>query len=384
MKFKYNISIIGGAGHVGFPLGLIFASKKLKVNLIDKNSYNLSLIKKGKCPFKEDLAPKYLKKYKKNISTSTNIVDVKYSKNIIICIGTPIAKNLNPKKEALFKIFKKIKKIVKPNQNIIVRSSIYINAMQEIKNKFKFQNITYCPERIVQGKSLIELPKLPQLVSGFEEKSVKNSKILFSKICKKVITTTVEESELIKLFSNSFRFVHFAISNQFYMMCEELGLSYRKIRKIMKYGYDRNNFIPSAGFASGPCLSKDTMQLSSFFNHKFLLGKIAMDINHGLPNFIIKNLKKKMSLKNKTIGILGLSFKAETDDIRDSLSIELIKLLKKNKIKYLSNDPYYKFKNNTSVSKLIDKSNIIILAIPHKVYSKLKIPKNKIFINIWQ
>ena len=147
--------------------------------------------------------------------------------------------------------------------------------MQEIKNKFKFQNITYCPERIVQGKSLIELPKLPQLVSGFEEKSVKRSKILFSKICKKVITTTVEESELIKLFSNSFRFVHFAISNQFYMMCEELGLSYRKIRKIMKYGYDRNNFIPSAGFASGPCLSKDTMQLSSFFNH-IIMGAISV------------------------------------------------------------------------------------------------------------
>ena len=89
-------------------------------------------------------------------------------------------------------------------------------------------------------------------------------------------------------------------------------------------------------------------------------------------------------MKNKTIGILGLSFKAETDDIRDSLSIELIKILEKNKIKHLSNDPYHKFKNNTSISKLIDKSNIIILAIPHKVYSKLKIPKNKIFLNIWQ
>ena len=384
MKFKFHISIIGGAGHVGFPLGLIFASKNLKVSLIDKNRANLNLIEKGICPFKEELGLEYLKKYKKNISTSLNVNDIKYSKFIVICIGTPVGKNLNPLKNGLFKIFRKIKKVIKSDQHIIVRSSIHVNAMKEIKDKFKFKNLTYCPERIVQGKSLVELPKLPQLVSGFNRKSVEKSKNLFLKICKKVVVTSVQESELIKLFSNSFRFVHFAISNQFYMMCEELGLNYEKIRKIMKYGYDRNNFIPSAGFASGPCLSKDTMQLSSFFNHKFLLGKVAMDINHGLPGFIIKNLKKKINIKNKTIGILGLSFKAETDDIRDSLSIELIKILKKNKIKYLSNDPYYKFKANTPIKDLIKKSNIIILAIPHKTYMKIKIPKNKIFINIWQ
>ena len=94
MKFKFDISIIGGAGHVGFPLGLIFASKKLKVNLIDKNIVNLNLIKKNICPFKEELAAKYLKKYKNYITTSLNIDDIKYSRYIIICIGTPVEKIL--------------------------------------------------------------------------------------------------------------------------------------------------------------------------------------------------------------------------------------------------------------------------------------------------
>ena len=336
------------------------------------------------CPFKEDLAPQYLKKYKKNISTSDNIEDIKKSNYIIICIGTPISKNLNPKKKQLFKIFEKIKKIIKPNQNIIVRSSIHINAMQEIKARYQLSNITYCPERIVQGKSLIELPNLPQIVSGFNSKSINLSSKLFKKICKKVVVTSVKESELIKLFSNTFRFIHFAISNQFFMMCEELGIDYGKIRKVMKYGYDRNNFIPSAGFASGPCLSKDTMQLSSFFDHRFLLGKVAMDINHGLPRFIVKNLKKKINLNKKIIGILGLAFKAETDDIRDSLSLSLTRILKSNKIKFIANDPYYKFKNNVPVKELVKKSDIIILAIPHKIYKKIKIPKKKIFINIWK
>ena len=384
MEFKYDISIIGGAGHVGFPLGLIFASKKLKVKLIDKNAYNLNLIKRGISPFKEDLASIFLRKYKKNLSYSEDITEIKNSKFIIVCIGTPITKKLNPDKKDLFNIFKKIKKNILPGQQIIVRSSIYIYAMQEIKKKFQLNNITYCPERIVQGKSLIELPKLPQIVSGFNKNSILLSKKLFKKICKTVIVTSVEESELIKLFSNSFRFVHFAISNQFYMMCEEMGLNYGKIRNTMRYGYKRNNFIPSAGFASGPCLSKDTMQLSSFFNHKFLLGKIAMKINHGLPNFIFDKLKKKFNLKKKKIGVLGLSFKAETDDVRDSLSLNLIKILKKNNVKYFANDPYYKFKDNTPVELLIKKSDIIILAIPHRIYNNLKIPKKKILVNIWE
>ena len=168
-----------------------------------------------------------------------------------------------------------------------------------------------------------------------------------------------------------------------------LTTNIKKIGKIgdsvtVKDGYARNLNLAKAGFTSGPCLLKDTMQLKSFCNNNFQLGSAAMQINENIPNLIINKIKDIKNYKKKKIGVLGLAFKGETDDIRDSLSIELIKLLKKNKIKYFSNDPYYKFKNNTPVSKLIDKSNIIILAIPHKVYSKLKIPKNKIFINIWQ
>ena len=103
----------------------------------------------------------------------------------------------------------------------------------------------------------------------------------------------------------------------------------------MRDGYKRNAHIPMSGFAAGPCLLKDTMQLSSFYNHKFSLGHTAMSINEGLPKFLVGQLSKKYNLKKKIIGILGLSFKAETDDLRDSLSIKLLKYLKSKKIKTL-------------------------------------------------
>jgi len=125
------------------------------------------------------------------------------------------------------------------------------------------------------------------------------------------------------------------------------------------------------------------MQLSSFYDHKFSLGHTAMSVNESLPKFLINELSKKFNLRKKTVGILGLSFKEETDDIRDSLAIKLLKQLKAKKIKTLQTDEYYKDKNNIDKRILIKKSDIIIVATPHKAYKKLKINKNKVLVDIW-
>ena len=151
----------------------------------------------------------------------------------------------------------------------------------------------------------------------------------------------------------------------------------------MKDNYKRNTDIPMAGFTAGPCLLKDTMQLSSFYNHRFPLFHDAMSINESLPQFIIKKLNKKYNLKKKVVGVLGLSFKAENDDIRDSLSIKLLKKLKSKKIKTLQSDEYYEDKKNVDKNVLIKKSDIIIIATPHKAYKNIKINKNKVLVDVW-
>ena len=281
--------------------------------------------------------------------------------------------------------FYHLKKFLKKDQIIIIRSSIYPGICNKIYRiiKSKCKNLSYCPERIVQGKAISELPKLPQLVSGKNKKAILESSKLFRKVCKKIIYTKVIEAELVKLFSNAYRYINFSISNQFYMICQNQNLNFFKIRDIMKDGYSRNSSIPMSGFTAGPCLLKDTMQLSSFYNHKFLLGHSAMSINEGIPKFIINKLEKKFNLKKKTVGVLGLAFKSETDDIRDSLSIKLLQLLKSKKVKTLQSDEYFKTKENIDKIDLIKKSDIIIVSTPHKAYKKLKIGKNKILVDIW-
>jgi UDP-N-acetyl-D-mannosaminuronic acid dehydrogenase len=322
---------------------------------------------------------------KNNLLTSKSIGSIIYSKYIVVCIGTPIDNNLKPKLRDFIKFFKNLKKYLHKDHVIIIRSSIYPGIVTKVEKilKSKNNNIVYCPERIVQGKSLEELPKLPQIVASNNKKTINKVKKLFKKITSKIILTNVLEAELIKLFSNANRYINFSIANQFYLMCKSMNLDYSRIRGIMQDGYARNLNLSKAGFTAGPCLLKDTMQLSSFFKKKFNLGHAAMQVNESMPNYIVDELKKIKNIKKKTIGLLGLAFKADNDDIRDSLSIKLLSILKRKKFKVIQSDEYYKNKDNIIKKTLIKKSSIIIIGAPHKQYKNLKIPKNKTIIDIW-
>ena len=381
------VCVVGGAGHVGTPLGLALSSKGYNVILIDKNIKNIKKINNAKMPFIEEGCSKLLKKMvsKKKILATSNLSDVKKCKYIIVCIGTPMNKKFNPDLEGFINFFYTVKKYLNKNHIIIIRSSIYPGTCDKVFKVIKNQctNLSYCPERIAQGKSVIELPKLSQIVSGKNRKARLESGKIFKRVCKKIIYTKILEAELIKLFSNAYRYINFSISNQFYMMCKSQGLDFSKIRNLMKDNYERNSHIPKAGFTAGPCLLKDAMQLSSFFNHRYPLCLTSMKINEGLPKFIVDSLIAKYNLKKKTVGILGLSFKAENDDIRDSLSIKLLKKLKARKIRTLQSDEYYKDKKNVDRNILVKKSDILIIATPHKAYKNLKINKKKIVVDIW-
>jgi UDP-N-acetyl-D-mannosaminuronic acid dehydrogenase len=384
---KFDVCIIGGAGHIGLPLGLLISSKNKRVILYDKNVEVINKINKGIMPFLEIGATKLLLKNKKKIFATNDIKYVQRSKVIIVCIGTPVTANLKPNLNFFFQLFKELKSYIKKDQTIIIRSSIYPGTCEKIFTILgkDFKNISYCPERVVQGKSIEELPKLPQIVSGYSKKSILVSKNLFKLICKKIIITSVLEAELVKLFSNAWRYINFSVSNEFLMICENLNINFSKLRKTMIDGYERNRDIPLAGFAAGPCLFKDTVQLSAFLKNNFTLGKAATSINENLPNFLLKKLKEKYrsKLKYKTVGILGLAFKAEIDDDRDSLSIKLIKILKRNKIKLIISDEYIKHPQGVTKEKLMKSADIIIIATPHKAYKKMKFPKNKEVIDTW-
>ena len=383
---KADIAIIGGAGHIGLPLGLLFANKGKKVVLYDKDHNHIKKINDLKMPFMEEGGLKLLKKNRTRIFATNDKKYIKDAKIIIVCIGTPVKKN-KPNLVYFFKMFQEVKQYLNPKNLLVIRSSIYPGTCLKIQKYLgqNFNNISYCPERVVQGKSISELPKLPQIVSGVSKKSIKQSQKLFKLICRKIIVTSIIEAELIKLFSNAWRYINFSISNQFYQISEKFNINFKELRENMIEGYERNKSMPKAGFAAGPCLYKDTAQLNAFLKNSFTLGIAATKINQSFPKFIYEKMKKKFGskLKSKNIGILGAAFKSNIDDTRESLSIVLYRYLKSKNLKVKISDDFVKMKEITDKKVLIKKSNIIVLGVPHTSYKNIKIPKNKYLIDSW-
>ena len=241
--------------------------------------------------------------------------------------------------------------------------------------------MSFFPERFVQGLALEEFNKFPHLVGSINKKSENECKKFLKIFSKDIITMKPEEAEVTKLFLNSYRYIQFSIANQFFKIADSANLNYEKINYAMTHKYKRGK-IPSPGFTAGPCLFKDTMQLRAFSNHNFSLGMEAMNTNEGLVNYIVDKIKRENNLSNKIVGILGMSFKAESDDIRNSLSYKLKKILSLHSKNVLTSDPYVKNdKDIKSMNYVKNKSDILVIATPHKIYNKLKTKKT--IYNIW-
>jgi UDP-N-acetyl-D-mannosaminuronic acid dehydrogenase len=386
-KFEYDVAIIGGLGHVGLPLGLVFANKGLKVCLHDKDTKNAELVKSGVMPFIEYGADPILKKLvrkKDALTISSDIRNVSLAKYVVVAIGTPVDEYLNPNVRIFLEYFSTLKKHLRKNQTIIIRSTVYPRTCQQIMKVLgKDTQLAYCPERIAQGYAIKELKELPQLVAGVSLKAQNSAVKLFTIIAPKIIKVSMEEAELVKLFTNAWRYIQFSITNQFYMIANDFNQDFNRIRQVMADGYGRAYNVPSAGFAAGPCLLKDTMQLAAFNNNNFLLGHAAMMVNEGLPNFVVEGIRKKCDISKKKVGILGMAFKADIDDTRDSLSFKLGKILRFHGAKVFYSDEYAKDPTHISKEQLIKSCDIIIIGAPHSAYKKLKIPKRVEVVDVW-
>lgn len=386
-KNSYDICIVGGLGHVGLPLGISFAASGERVILYDINKKAIDTVSEGKMPFVEAGAEEVLKKVLGKtlfISSDKNVISDSYF--VVIVIGTPVDEHLNPRFSMFEKFMDEMIVLIQDDQHIILRSTVFPGTTEKIKryleSKGKRTKVSFCPERIAQGKAMEELRKLPQIVASFDDVSVKEARELFSLLTHEILLLSPIEAELAKLFTNIWRYIQFAISNQFYQITTQQGIDFYKIYDAITYRYPRAQSFPPAGFAAGPCLFKDTMQLAAYSNNSFFLGHAAMLINEGLPNTIVQRLKEKYSLHEKTVGILGMTFKADNDDIRESLSFKLKKLLKIESRKVLCSDVYVHDDEFVSPEDLIKNSDIIILATPHKEYAGLDM-QGKPVVDVW-
>lgn len=384
-----NVAIVGGCGHVGLPLGIVLAAQGgFQVTLIDIDAQKVEAVNSGRMPFMEAGAEKVLQQViRHKLCATTDSAALRTADAVITVIGTPVDEHLNPTVNALCTNVERTLDEMQEGSLLVLRSTVYPGVTRLIYERVRARNrhfhVAFCPERIAEGKALEELTKLPQIISAFESEALEKARELFSHIAPETIELTPLEAELAKLFTNSWRYLNFAISNQFFMLAESHGVDFYKIHEAVTRNYPRMRAFQRVGFTGGPCLLKDTLQLSAFSSNNFFMGHSAMLINEGLPNFIVDQLRD-MDLSKRRVAILGMAFKADSDDRRDSLAYKLKKLLELHALEVICTDPYVSDPALVPLEDALARADIVILGAPHSAYRNLYFPAEKIIVDIWK
>lgn len=386
--FAYDVCVIGGCGRVGLPLSIAFADKGLTVVIYDLDKDRTAQVEAGTMPFREEGCQEKLEAViNRTLTTSDSPDSVSQARFVIVTIGTPVDKHLNPDFSAVLMFFKRTLPYLVAGQHVVLRSTVYPGTAEKIDRFLKENSagvhVAFCPERIVEGKALSELASLPQIVSAFDDECTQAVSGLFRKLTPDIVVVEPIEAELAKLFTNAWRYIQFSIANQFFTLANDYGVDYTKVQHAITYKYPRAQGLPRPGFTAGPCLFKDTMQLAAFSNNSFFLGHAAMLVNEGLPNYIVHRLKARTDLASRTVGILGMAFKANSDDERDSLSFKLKVLLEAEALKVYCADPYVKRDYFVGAEDLVKACDVIVVASPHDDYRDLRIGEDKMLLDVW-
>jgi UDP-N-acetyl-D-mannosaminuronic acid dehydrogenase len=271
-------------------------------------------------------------------------------------------------------------------QILILRSTVFPGVTRMVERLIgrlgKSIDVAFCPERIAEGKAMEELHTLPQIVAARTDRAYDRAASLFGHLTGTMVRVEPEEAELAKLFTNSYRYIKFAAANQLYMMANDFGLDYERIRAAVIEDYPRAADLPGPGFAAGPCLLKDTMQLAAFNNNNFALGQASMQINEGLPLYLVSRMAARFDLDSMTVGILGMAFKGESDDNRSSLSYKLKRVLKVRAAAVLTTDPFVTVDDSLSPLELVlEQADLVVIGAPHRAYADVAIRQP--VVDIW-
>jgi UDP-N-acetyl-D-mannosaminuronic acid dehydrogenase len=376
-----SISIVGGCGHIGLPLGIALAEAGADVTLIDVDEARVRRVMAGRMPFLErgadELLPSVLASGK--LKATSDPCVIRDHETVIVTIGTPVDEFMDPGLRSFDRSIDRVLDQMHDGQLLILRSTVFPGVTSRLDRRVRDRelniDIAHCPERIAQGYALEELTKLPQIVGGVTPSANTRCIELFGSLGADVIVLPPIEAELTKLFCNAYRYISFAIANQFYVIAEKFSADFDRIRNAMTSDYPRMAGFPTAGFAGGPCLLKDTMQLAAFNHSAFVIGQAAMMVNEGLPRVLVDNVKASFDLANSTAAILGMAFKGNSDDPRDSLAYKLRKVLTLECRRVLCTDPYIKDESLVSLESALREADIVFLGACHEEYRHIEIKK---------
>ena len=390
-----KVTVIGAAGHVGLAMTLVLTHAGYEVSGVDINTEYNRLIMSGAVPFQENGAPELLAEaLNTGRLTMTSAMDnVPLSRYIVIMVGTPTDRHFNPVMDDLHTLVADLAPYLLPGHIIILRSTVTPGTTDRVRAKLESLtgltvgedfHLAYAPERVAQGRAIEELPVLPHLIGVFDKESYHLVSSFFSTFASgKSFMMTPVEAELGKLITNMTRYISFALANEFYLIGSLYNANINRIIDACNYDYPRLDLPTPGPNVGGPCLYKDGWFLVERIPFPELINA-AFHINESMPMQIVQQLEKFDGIRR--VGILGMTFKADSDDIRNSLSFKLLGQFERLGYACITVEPH--LENYAPMSDLKG-CDAVVLMTPHREFKDLKAiteavdNESCVYVDIW-
>jgi UDP-N-acetyl-D-mannosaminuronic acid dehydrogenase len=370
---SYDVAVIG-LGRIGLPLALSFAAAGLSVLGVDKDPGRLETIRAGRMPFKEPGTEELLARVE--LELSPRAADAAQADAIVLTLGTPSLSHVEIDMRDIQSVLDDLMALLRPGHLLVLRSTVapgttefvagYVAKRVGLAAGEDFY-VAHVPERIAADRFLAEIGTLPCIVGGVGEASGERAARLFERLGAPIVHTSPVQAELAKIWTNILRYATFALPNLLMMDCERYGANVFEVIDLINRDYPRGG-IASPGLTAGTCLRKDFTFSEEKSNAPGMLLAVSR-VHESVPLFLVDGLKRRLGgLRDRRVAVLGLSFKRDTDDERDSLSHKLIRLLERELADVIPHDPVVATPT-AGLEEALEGADAVIVATNHSAFS---------------
>ena len=375
--FAHDVAVIG-LGRIGLPLALAFADRSLRVVGVDRDSGMLDRVRDGVMPFQETGTQELLERTltADRLTLSEQIEDSAAAESIVLTLGTPSLQHVEIDISQIRSVLDALLPVLRPGHSIVLRSTIAPGTTEFVAGYIEKHRglrvdeeilVAHVPERVAVNHFLEELQTLPQIVGGVGERSTRKAAELFSVFGAPILETAPVQAELAKIWTNIYRYASFALPNLLMMDCEQYDANVFEVVDLINRDYPRGG-IARPGLTAGSCLRKDFNFSEERSRAPGMLLAVSR-VNESVPHFLVEGVKRRVgSLRERKVAVLGLTFKAESDDLRDSLSPKLIRFLERELADVTCHDAVAPTPDSEPLETALHAADIVVCATDHSLY----------------
>jgi UDP-N-acetyl-D-mannosaminuronic acid dehydrogenase len=376
LQSNADVSVVG-LGRVGLPLALSFADRGLEVVGIDNDPARLGAVREGRMPFAETGAQNLLDRVHASgrLSLSERVADGARARHIVITLGTPSFSHIEIDMRDIRSALDDLLGVLAPGHSLILRSTIAPGTTEFVAGYLAKHRgfdvgeeifVAHAPERIAAGRFLEEIDTLPCIIGGVGARSGEVAAKLFGVFAARIVQTTPVQAELAKIWTNILRYTHFALPNLLMMDCERASANVFEVIDLINRDYPRGG-IAQPGLTAGTCLRKDFAFSEERSAAPGMLLAVSR-VNESVPLFLLEGIKRRLGpLANRKVAVLGLAFKADTDDERDSLAHKLVRLLERELADVAVHDPHVPTPT-MSFEEAVKGADAVVIATNHSEF----------------